>query len=525
MNSISILDCTLRDGGYCNEWNFGKNNIIRIIGGLIDSGVDIIECGYLSDTCRSDPDVSIYKDISELRDVIPTNRRNSILVVMVNYGEYNINDLTEKLPNDIDGIRVAFHKRDMENALLYAEEIKRRGYLVFLQPMLTMSYSLDELLFLLRRCDQIKPYAFYIVDSFGVMKRKDLVRLFYNIEHDLNSDIAIGFHSHNNLQLAYSNAQILVDMRTKHDIIIDSSIYGMGRGAGNLNTELFVEYLNDTIGGKYSLKPLLTIIDEILDRFYHNNFWGYSLPNYLSAVNNAHPNYARYLSDKHTLTVEQMSDIFDKMDKDKRVCFDESYIEYLYQQYLSKENSHDINMDEFKSLIRDKRVLLIAPGKQSIIQKDKVCQFIEQNDVVSIGINSDYRCNNCDFIFLSNLRRYRELDEDKYKKCIVTSNISMDSAYLSIEYGSLTNDYDMVKDNAGLMAIKLLMKCGVKEVFLAGMDGYSHDASDNFGDEKMAFVVRNELFDAMNKGIAEALRDFSKNIKICFLTTSQFDNL
>ena len=78
---------------------------------------------------------------------------------------------------------------------------------------------------------------------------KGLTRLFYLVEHNLNENIKIGFHSHNNMQLAYSNAQSLVDLHSDRELIIDASVYGMGRGAGNLNTELFVQYLNDNADG------------------------------------------------------------------------------------------------------------------------------------------------------------------------------------------------------------------------------------------------------------------------------------
>lgn len=116
--------------------------------------------------------------------------------------------------------------------------------------------------------------------------------MFYMAEHNLSTGIWIGFHSHNNMQLAYANAQCLVDVQTSHNLLIDASVYGMGRGAGNLNTELFVEYLNEYSCGKYLVKPLLRLIDEILDGFYQKNAWGYSLPRYLSASHNVHPNYA-----------------------------------------------------------------------------------------------------------------------------------------------------------------------------------------------------------------------------------------
>ena len=125
-----------------------------------------------------------------------------------------------------------------------------------------------------------------------------MIRLFYIVDYKLDSNIVLGFHSHNNMQLAYSNAQTLVDIQITRNIIIDTSIMGMGCGAGNLNTELFVEYLNDNFDMHYRLKPLLILIDEVLNIFYYENYWGYSLPNYLSAKYNTHPNYAKYLDEK-----------------------------------------------------------------------------------------------------------------------------------------------------------------------------------------------------------------------------------
>ena len=160
----------------------------------------------------------------------------------------------------------------MTEAAELSRQIKAKGYKVFVQAMVSLSYSDEEFLAMIRMMNEIEPYAFYIVDSFGMMKKKNLIRLFYMVENNIKDGIWIGFHSHNNMQLAYSNAQSLVDAQTNRNLIIDSSIYGMGRGAGNLNTELFVEYLNENADGKYNLKPLLNVIDEILNDFYQKNY-------------------------------------------------------------------------------------------------------------------------------------------------------------------------------------------------------------------------------------------------------------
>ena len=341
MNTIHVLDCTLRDGGYCNQWEFGFDNAKKITKSLVDANVDIIECGFLTNKVTYNKEITKFSKLEELAAVIPQERKGKIFVAMMNYGEYNIDDLPDYDGSSIDGIRVAFHKKDLKAALELCKKIKEKGYLVFVQAMVSLSYSDEEFLSLIRSMNGIQPYAFYIVDSFGMMKKKNLIRLFYMIENNLMEGVWIGFHSHNNMQLAYSNAQSLVDTQTNRNIIIDSSIYGMGRGAGNLNTELFVEYLNENLGGKYNLKPLLAVIDEILNDFYQKNYWGYSLPNYISAVHWAHPNYAGYLSEKNTLTVEAMDEIFSMMPQEKKFEFDKEYIEQLYVQYMAAGDAQE----------------------------------------------------------------------------------------------------------------------------------------------------------------------------------------
>ena len=292
MGSISVLDCTLRDGGYCNKWLFGLNNTKKIIRSLVEADIDIIECGFLTNTVDYNTNATKFTELSQISKVIPANRNNKMYVCMINYGEYNADDIPPYDGTSVDGLRIAFHKNNMVEAIEFCKCLKEKGYKIFVQPMVSLSYSDEQFLELIECVNQLNPYSFYIVDSFGVMKRNDLIRLFYIVEHNLKKSISIGYHSHNNMQLAYSNAQALVDIHTNRKIIFDSSVFGMGRGAGNLNTELFVEYLNDSVGKTYVLKPILKIIDEIINGFYQKNYWGYSLTNYLSAKYNSHPNYA-----------------------------------------------------------------------------------------------------------------------------------------------------------------------------------------------------------------------------------------
>lgn len=519
MKNVKVLDCTLRDGGYCNQWKFGFENIKKIVNGLVEAKIDVIECGFLTNKVVYDESVTKYTTLGEVSTVIPKDREGKLYVCMINYGEYDISELPEYDGSSIDGLRVAFHKKDMLPAMEWCEKIKAKGYKVFVQAMVSLNYSDKEFLELIQLVNKLQPYSFYIVDSFGVMKRKDLVRLFYMVEHNLKEDISIGYHSHNNMQLAYSNAQALVDIGSKREMIIDSSVYGMGRGAGNLNTELFVEYLNDNVGTEYKLKPLLTIIDEILNDFYQRNYWGYSLPNYLSASYNAHPNYAGYLDNKKTLTVENMEEIFSMMESEKKTVFDREYIEKLYEDYMATGIVQEVHFAELKEIILNKKVLIIAPGKSAVDEKDKILKLAQKKNVVSISVNFDYQELDTDFIFLSNLRRFRTLNESKRGKCIVTSNIPASGIYLQTKYKELTNNVEMVRDNAGMMLIKFLISLGVKQVYLAGLDGYSVDSTQNFAEEKMNFVAEKAALEAMNAGMNQVLTMYAKQIEIEFVTT------
>lgn len=522
MGKISVLDCTLRDGGYCNQWRFGGDNIKKIIESLVDANIDIVECGFLTQKIEYDKDITRFLTVEDIYDNIPGNKNGKLFVCMVNYGEFNAADLPICGERTVDGIRVAFHKKDRMQALEFCKAIKEKGYKVFVQPMVSLGYTDNEFIDLIDMVNEFDPYAFYIVDSFGVMKRKDLIRLFYMVEHNLKANISIGYHSHNNMQLAYANAQALVDIRTNRNMIIDSSIFGMGRGAGNLNTELFVEYLNDNVGTAYELKPILTVIDEILDSFYQQNYWGYSLPNYLSAKYNAHPNYAGYLDAKKTLTVENMDEIFAMMDLDKRSVYDKAYIEDLYGRYMAKGQAQEIHLNELREKICGKEILMIAPGSSSLEEKEKIVSYSKKENVVTISVNFDYSECDTDFIFVSNLRRFRELSADKHKKCIITSNISAMDVYLQTKYQDLINNRESVRDNAGLMLIKLLMQLGAEKIVLAGLDGYSIDPMQNFADKKMSFYTQKATFESMNEGIADVLREYSREINLEFLTKAKY---
>ncbi|RDU22005.1 aldolase catalytic domain-containing protein [Anaerosacchariphilus polymeriproducens] len=522
MNEIHVLDCTLRDGGYINNWQFGEKNIKKIIVKLQLAYIDIIECGFLTDKKKRNKDSSLFDTIPKMQEYLPTDKRNGLVVCMVNYGEYNLDEIPQ-YDGTIDGIRVAFHKKDMNDALEFCEGIAKKGYKLFIQPMVAVTYTDEEYIQLIEASNKINPYAFYIVDSFGVMKREDLMRLYYLVDHNLKQEIRLGYHSHNNIQMAYSNAQALVDLKTNRNLIIDTSVFGMGRGAGNLNTELFMEHLNKVNGEKYKVQPVLQIIDQIIGPVYLNNYWGYSLPHYLSAIHNCHPNYASYLDERNTLTVEDMNEILGELEESKKNVFDKTCIELLYYKYQEQIIADDIARIKLKEILKGKTALLIAPGSSIITEHKKIKEAATQPNTICIAINFKPEDIYCQYIFVSNLRRYEDLQNELETEFITTSNIREGKKKgFVVNYSTLKNHVDAVEDNAAMMLIKLLIELEVKDIKLAGLDGYSHDIYDNFAKKELAFIKSPAVMDAMNEGMEIVLKEYSKQVPIEFVTERRF---
>ena len=140
LENVSILDCTLRDGGYCNQWLFGKNNIIKIINGLIEAGINIIECGFFTNKVQYNTEVAKYTTLEQIGELLPENRTNKLFVCLINYGEYEADKIPQYDGTSLDGFRIAFHKKDMAPALEFCKEIKEKGYKVFIQPIQMESF-------------------------------------------------------------------------------------------------------------------------------------------------------------------------------------------------------------------------------------------------------------------------------------------------------------------------------------------------------------------------------------------------
>lgn len=320
MKKIQILDCTLRDGGYINNWEFGFDNIKEIIFNLSSANFDFLECGFLKpDTYNKNK--TIFSNLNQLLKLLPDKNFKTKYALMINYGEVDINNINENDSNIF--LRVAFKKYQLKDALVFIQQLKEKNYNIFINPMHTDIYSKDELLTLLDNVNKIKPFAFSIVDTIGAMDKDYILKLYNIINSNLSNNISLCFHSHNNLGLSYLNTLELIKHNNSRNLIIDCSLMGMGRCAGNLAAEEIISKFD-----LYDKKIIDKTIEKYIKPIHHASFWGQKKEYLLSAKYRLHPNYAKYLIDRN-FSINKIEKTFNLIPEDKKDDFDVKIIEKI----------------------------------------------------------------------------------------------------------------------------------------------------------------------------------------------------
>lgn len=526
LDRVNILDCTLRDGGYVNNFNFGQTTLRKIIEKLSKASIDIIECGFLQ-SAAFDKDRSLFGSVEEIRNVIGEKNPNLLYVAMIQYGRISNEEILEYDGTSIDGIRLTFHEHEIDLAFILGRQLMDKGYKVFMQPVGTMTYTDEALLKLISKINELKPFAFYLVDTLGTMYKNDLLRMFYLVDHNLDKKIALGFHSHNNLQLSFANAQELIQLNTPRRLIIDSSVFGMGRGAGNLNTELMTQYINFNFGLKYDNLEIIELIDEYIRPLSLKYKWGYDAAYYIASIVGCHPNYASFLMNKQTLHIQDIYAILANLELEKRALFDKEYIGKEYLKYMNHCVDDSAVQIQMHNELKNKKVLLLAPGKSLNMTKDKIGKLITKGNYYTISVNFIPQDINVDAAFISNMKRFKCIQDlakhsSEDMRVIVTSNITTDSdgAFSIVNFSSYINEDQCIADNAGLMCINFLKKIGIRELTLAGFDGFSTNLDNNFYELSMSMDVETERLMNMNNATAKKIAQLKKQINILFLTES-----
>lgn len=533
MSEIRLLDCTLRDGGYVNDWKFGHDNLVSIFQRLVDANIDIIEVGFLDDRRPFDIDRSIMPDTASVEKIWGKTGRNQAMVVgMIDYGTCDIANIQPCRESYLDGIRVIFKEHLMREALDYCRQIKALGYKVFAQLVSITTYTKETMLDLVKLVNEVKPYAISMVDTYGLLKPNKLLEYYEILDEYVAPEIQIGFHAHNNFQLAYANALAFINKpNKKHDIVVDGTLYGMGKSAGNAPLELLAMSLNEDYGKDYRINAMLESIEESVMEFFNQKPWGYKLFFYLCALNKAHPSYLSFYQEKENLSVSKLNDILGQIEpQPKKLLYDKKIAEDIYESFIKENGCDDKDKSELAVELKKRPLLLVGPGKNIGLQNEKVKKYIEKEKPYIISINFIPNSINVDSVFVTNVKRYQQLvsvlEEDKNKgvSIIATSNIECRNGKFEyqVNRAPLLEDNQKIKDNSFLMLIKLLNLIGIDKVVCAGFDGYSEE-DDNYLNPEMEYnFVKKEALN-LNKHMRESICEYRRTMDINFLTFSIYD--
>lgn len=501
---MKILDCTLRDGGYYTNWNFDKKITDLYFKSLNNLPVDYLEVGY-----RCNPGKDYYGEYYYCPPYV-LERIKSIsdkkLVIILDEKHVKLEEIKELLKpciGIITMIRFAIDPKNFKRALLLAEEVKKLGFEVGFNVMYMSTWK-DESEFLesIKYIEGITDY-FYMVDSFGGVFPKDVIDTIDIVKS--KTDVPLGFHGHNNLELALVNSLTAIDNGVE---MIDSTITGMGRGAGNLKTELLLTVLNSTKGLEVDFNSLSQITGafEILQKEFE---WGTNIPYMVSGANS--------LPQKEVM--EWVS---------KRYYSYNSIIRALHNK---KEGIKDnLKFEILKHENSVENVLIIGGGESVLAHIQALLVYLEENPNITI-IHASSK-NAKPFANLKNKQVFCLVGNEGHRLedvffeynnfqglCVLPPYPRAMGTYVPVSVESKTFELEDVSfsdlkiHSHTSLAIQTALNLGATSVFVTGYDGYS---GDKIAEKEQELFIENEKL--FQEGI-------SKGVDFYSLTPSKYKSL
>ena len=281
---IKVLDCTIRDGGICNEWQFDHGVVRRVYQALVESGIDYMEVGYKTKAGVIDPATVGPWRFCEEHDLEQVVEQNNALKIatMVDVGRITPADIPPASDSSIDVIRIATYSHQMDEALRLLNHCLEQGYETFMNVMAVSTLAPDAVDDFLVQLSGSGVHNVAIVDSFGALYPYHVRYLVHKYMNYLGENIKVGVHFHNNQQQAFANSIAAIDEGVD---FVDATLHGIGRGAGNCPLELLLFYLDNP---KYDARPILDLVEEFA-AMREALRWGYHLPYAISGFFNIHP--------------------------------------------------------------------------------------------------------------------------------------------------------------------------------------------------------------------------------------------
>ena len=285
---IKVIDCTVRDGGLMNKWQFTDKFVRKVYNALSEAGVDYMEIGYLSsESAFSRDEVGAWKFCAEadLKRIIGDGEKKIKLSAMADIGRIDLDDIPFKSESSLDMIRVACYAHQVDKGIELAEHCIEKGYETTINVMAVSTVGMRELDEALADLSKCKVPIIYLVDSFGSFYSEDIEMLAKKYMDALPGK-ELGIHCHNNQQLAFANTISAIISGINY---LDASLYGIGRGAGNCTLELLVSFLKNP---KFKVRPLIEAIETEILPWTEKIDWGYYIPYMVTGTMNQHPRTA-----------------------------------------------------------------------------------------------------------------------------------------------------------------------------------------------------------------------------------------
>ena len=463
---MKILDCTLRDGGYYTNWDFNEEITDTYIKNIEKLPVDIIEIGYRSISKTTYFGKFFYLPTYEIERLRKRGLTKEV-AIMLNEKDVTPNDLKDLfkgLHGLVSVIRLAVDPANLERALVLAKSISRLGFQVSLNLMYMSKFVFNtEFLEQLKGLENTVKYI-CLVDSYGgmypeqVKERVSLVKSTCNIE--------VGFHGHNNLEMALANTIAAIQGGAT---IVDGTITGMGRGAGNLKTEMLLTYLSakEEIGVDFD--ALSEIVEEFseLQKIYG---WGTNLPYMISGSNSlAQSDVMKWITERNY----SVNSIVRALNNRNRGRNDNLKLPYFkrFKKYgkvlvIGGGPSVNLHANALINFIKKHRdiALVFASAKNAevfahLLDYDKFyCLVGNEGHRLEKTFNGDY-----------NLNEYCVLPCYPREMGTYVPKRLKDRAY-ELEEIKFTSKY---RDGHTTIALQTALYLGVDEVYLAGYDGYN----------------------------------------------------
>ncbi|WP_027672773.1 aldolase catalytic domain-containing protein [Rheinheimera baltica] len=382
-----ILDCTLRDGGYYNSWNFPLDVTNKYLEAMSAAGVDIVELGLRSLINKGFKGASAYTTDSYIRTLtIPSTLKVAVMINATEIvGEMPQNEVLQKLfPNDaatspVDVVRIACHVHEFVKALPACNWLKERGYIVGFNLMQVADRTQEEVEALSLEASKYPIDALYFADSMGSMDPVQTTKIIGWLRKHWQGPM--GIHTHDNMGLALSNTlQAVKDGVTW----LDATVTGMGRGPGNARTEELVIEVADMRKQSINMVPLMSVIRSYFQPLKNQCGWGSNPYYYLSGKYGIHPTYIQEMLGDSRYSEEDILAAINhlKVEGGKKFSFNAlDATRHFYQGDAKGEWAPE-------SLISGREVLILGAGPGVAEHKVAIESYIAARKPVVVALNT-----------------------------------------------------------------------------------------------------------------------------------------